>query len=217
MLDQNIMLLLSDAEIVKQKVLTTDVDDKSSVYFANPSDVVDTETIQYNNQESVGTIKHNEIDETIYAGQKYKIPSGQNIGRVIYASLEDQTKGNVTSSDVKPGKTIYVDGKKIIGNMKILNRIIIDSITYVDDRSFYISPLENAFYDSPVVSTCGISDYLRHTGIRDTDIKYGSYLYSISGTFASDANATENDVLDGNVFFTGDGKHVGTLKLDSLF
>lgn len=217
MLDQNIMLLLSDAEIVKQKVLTADVDDKSSVYFATPSDVVDTETIQYDNQESVGNIKQNEINEIIYAGQKYKIPSGQNIGRVIYASLADQTKGNAASIDVKPGKTIYVNGKKITGNMKILNKIIIDSITYVDNHSFYISPLENAFYDSPIVSTCGISDYLYHTGINDIDIRYGSHLFSISGTFALDANATENDVLSGDIFFTGDGKHVGTLKLDSLF
>ena len=62
------------------------------------------------------------VNQTLNAGGSYTIPAGYHNGKgkITAASLSSQTPGTATSSDIMSGKTAWVNGKKVTGN--IVNR-----------------------------------------------------------------------------------------------
>ena len=80
--------------------------------------------INTDNGESEGEVDTNTSPTSkpaaILAGESFTIPAGYTDGGIIYAeSLNKQTTGTAVSSDIKVGKTAWVNGEQVIGTLPV--------------------------------------------------------------------------------------------------
>ncbi|MDD3453712.1 MAG: hypothetical protein PHN42_05540, partial [Bacilli bacterium] len=69
----------------------------------------------------VGTMPNNgALSSNLNAGGSFTIPAGYTTGGTVTAnSLASQTAATATAADIASGKTAYVNGNKITGNMSV--------------------------------------------------------------------------------------------------
>lgn len=114
------------------------------------ADILSGKTAYVNGSKISGSMINNGTVSPIAlnAGGSYTIPKGYHSGsgKVTAATLSSQTTGTATASDILSGKTAYVNGSKIIGNITVRsqsNETLTSSKTYnagYYPNSFTITP-----------------------------------------------------------------------------
>ena len=87
---------------------------------ANASNILSGETAWINGTQVTGTMTDNgAVTRTLQAGTYYDIAEGYHngSGRITAATLASQTSANAIASDIKSGKTAWVNGTQITGTM----------------------------------------------------------------------------------------------------
>lgn len=85
---------------------------------ATASDILLNKTAYVNGVKLTGSMKSNPAGDTeLVCGQVYSIPSGYHTGggRLIVATLAEQTEATALATDIAEGKTAWVNGTEIIG------------------------------------------------------------------------------------------------------
>ena len=126
---------------------------------------------------------------------------------------------NATASNIENGKSAYVDGQKIIGNLQTIepyNNREVTSIyvnetnTLVENTMGYpilMKPNSRLLLDNSIV--------VNATHLTPSVLKEGVTLFGVTGTLheldTSDANATVVDIIEGKTAYVNDIKITGTL------
>lgn len=126
---------------------------------------------------------------------------------------------NATASNIENGKSAYVDGQKIIGNLQTIepyNNREVTSIyvnetnTLVENTMGYpilMKPNSRLLLDNSIV--------VNATHLTSSVLKEGVTLFGVTGTLheldTSDANATAVDIIEGKTAYVNDIKITGTL------
>ena len=126
---------------------------------------------------------------------------------------------NATASNIENGKSAYVDGQKIIGNLQTIepyNNREVTSIyvnetnTLVENTMGYpilMKPNSRLLLDNSIV--------INATHLTSSVLKEGVTLFGVTGTLheldTSDANATAVDIIEGKTAYVNDIKITGTL------
>lgn len=126
---------------------------------------------------------------------------------------------NATASNIENGKSAYVDGQKIIGNLQTIesyNNREVTSIyvnetnTLVENTMGYpilMKPNSRLLLDNSIV--------VNATHLIPSVLKEGVTLFGVTGTLheldTSDANATVVDIIEGKTAYVNDIKITGTL------
>ena len=91
---------------------------------ATAADILDTKTAWVSGVKLTGSMTNNgAITQTINAGATYTIPAGYHNGNGVItgASLDGQTPGSATASDMIEGTTAWVNGTQITGTIPVQN------------------------------------------------------------------------------------------------
>lgn len=99
----------------------------TSAVTALPADVLTNHKfIDSEGDEVDGTMANNgAVHQTLDGGASYTIPEGYHdgTGTVTAKPLSDQTPGNANQADIFSGKTAWVNGQKVTGNMPNNNAV----------------------------------------------------------------------------------------------
>ena len=165
---------------------------------ATAADILYGETAYVDGEKVTGTMPNKgAVTMTLSAGGSYKISQGYHNGngQIKARSLADQTVADATASDIVDGKTAYVNGSKVTGNVYEIESTM---STMRDAES-----AEVVGTDLRVVSKGSSSDYLFRAGSKiEVDLPLSNL-----------GNATAEDVASGKTFTSTAGMLVtGTLN-----
>ena len=122
------------------------------IMTAEDKDVLETKTyIGKNGTKSTGTMEsRGKVEKALNAEESYTIEPGYYSGGKITAnSLRDQTDGDAVAGDILQGKTAYVDGSKVIGNMKDYSEQTVEAKEVSNDGDFALLTIpENGYYNA---------------------------------------------------------------------
>ena len=177
---------------------------------ATATDMLEGATAWVNGVEIVGTIPIiSGQDINLDGGESYTIPAGYYDGTSIItaSAVSDQTPGTATADDVLSGKTAWVNGVKITGNIELTGNAI--SVQVLKGKTFYNTNVHQQ-----------ITGELELTGDATPDkVLRGLKFYSddpftqLEGTLELTGNARTAHVLEGETFYTThyDFKETGTM------
>lgn len=134
--------------------------------------------------------------EDVLAGKTFTSTSGLKVSGT-YVPL-DTSDANATASDMVSGKTAYVNGVKVTGEVK--------ETTYIKSTS-----------ESVAVTKVDGINYTVHKGYVDSDslLRKDGYI-SVLTPYSEFGNATPEDVAEGKVFTSASGYYIsGTAKVGS--
>ena len=168
------------------------------------------------------------IDNNIQAGN---IKKGVTIlGVSGKSSVVDTDNANATANDIIYGKSAYVNGYKIdgqmikhVGDSTYANQLSAPdntdhfNINYTSaNDKIYIGNFKigSGYWDGTASSNAYIDKNLVYTrlGLTADKIKSGVKILGIIGTFTSDANATSNDIVSGKTAYVKGQKVTGTIS-----
>lgn len=164
---------------------------------------------------------------SLNCGGSYNIPAGYHngSGTITANNLASQTSASATAGDILSGKTAYVNGTKVTGN--IVDRAYgeawgedFSSPPTYDPNSYYaIQRIPEGYYHacngwfwSPEarVSQAKVHAAL---GISADKIMSGQKVGGLYGTATEDATATSDDIAEGKTAYVNGRKLVGRASL----
>lgn len=149
----------------------------------------------------------------------------------------DTSDADATPEDILTGKTAYVNGEKIEGNVLGNNDLVIDATTVSDDPEYNRTIVTGEIYQPIFLTLDKYNGNIGHVtlniyndvlaqsiGLTENKIKLGETILGITGTLesegsgidTSDANATASDILLGKTAYVNGEKVTGTLDFPVL-
>ena len=206
---------------------------------ASASDVLSGKTILTSSGLVTGSMANNgSISKTLNAGGSYTIPKGYHdgTGKVTANSLASQTKVDsgktaITASQVLTGYQGWVNGSKISGTMAnngSVSKTLSINGSYTIPAGYHdgtgkvtqsITTKAAATY-TPGTSnqTIASGQYLSgaqtikgDSNLIASNIKTGTSIFGVTGTYTSDATATASQILSGKTAYVNGSKITGTM------
>ena len=112
---------------------------------------------------------------------------------------------NAVASDIISGKTAYVNGNKVTGNIATRTGTISISNPSISGNNLVTPTLPSGYYNNAKIS-------FDRNNLYPESIKAGTNLYGVTGTFTNDATATASDILSGKTAYVRGQKITGTLQ-----
>ena len=140
------------------------------------------------------------VSKSLNAGSSYTIPKGYHdgTGKVIANTLASQTSATATAGNILSGKTAYVNGNKITGT--IASKAAATYTPTTSNQTIasgqYLSGTQTIKGDSNLVAA---------------NIKKGTSIFGVTGTYTSDANATAAQILKDKTAYVNGSKVTGTM------
>lgn len=153
-----------------------------------------------------------------------------------YSGL-DTSDANATSEDIISGKTAYVNGEKVTGQIASYTGSTYGtkfrevgqnaSQGYISlfppkgyfngttARATYYFPNQAGWWNATEEQKRFASELLALLGLTSEKIKVGTVVMTMSGKFTSDADATELDIAEGKTAYVKGQKITGILKKES--
>ena len=188
-------------------------------------------------------IEEGHITKVIVLGDPNLLPENIKLGTTVFGvegtlnpELKfDTSEATATSNDILSGKTAYIaDGTLATGNIRIGGQIyghklrewghnysqsyisIYPTKGYYDGTTHtaavYI-PRRSNWYQATAEEKRFINELFTELEITPDIIKKGTSLYTISGTFTSDADATSGDIVANKTAYVNGEKITGTLEI----
>lgn len=200
----------------------------TSVVTAEPADVLENKIfIDNEGQVQVGTMPNNGsyLLVVTYQNQLKAIPQGYtNNFSYAKAEIENLSADNIaagvevgrvegtftsdasaSSNDILSGKTAYVNGQKLTGNI-----VSIDSINKILSNQNATYNIPRGYHDGTGTVKAVI------TNLTASNIKSGITVGGISGTFTSDATAVSSDIKNSKTAYV-DGKLItGSMPIGNI-
>ncbi len=133
-------------------------------------------------------------------GESYSIPAGYHngAGRVSANSLASQTGATAVAADILSGKTAYVNGSKVTGNIpsKAAATYTPGTTNQEIAAGQYLSGKQTIKGDANLVAG---------------KIKKGVSIFGVSGSFTEDATAVAGDILNGKTAYVNGSKITGNI------
>lgn len=139
-------------------------------------------------------------------------------------TLEEGTAdADAVASDIEIGKTAYVNGQKITGNIEKFKSIagyasILDSdITGIGDATSALLFTTKA-YSKSIIPGGNVHIYVYKSRIASQQeltadkLKVGESVLGITGTFTDDADATASDILSSKTAYVNGNKITGSMR-----
>ena len=112
---------------------------------------------------------------------------------------------NAVASDIISGKTAYVNGNKVTGNIATRTGTISISNPSISGNNLVTPTIPNGYYNNAKIS-------FNRNNLYPESIKAGTNLYGVVGTFTNDATATAGDIASGKTAYVRGQKITGTLQ-----
>ena len=112
---------------------------------------------------------------------------------------------NAVASDIISGKTAYVNGNKVTGNIATRTGTISISNPSISGNNLVTPTIPSGYYNNAKIS-------FNRNNLYPESIKAGTNLYGVVGTFTNDATATASDILSGKTAYVRGQKITGTLQ-----
>ena len=112
---------------------------------------------------------------------------------------------NAVASDIISGKTAYVNGNKVTGNIATRTGTISISNPSISGNNLVTPTIPNGYYNNAKIS-------FNRNNLYPESIKAGTNLYGVVGTFTNDANATASDIVSGKTAYVKGSKITGTAQ-----
>lgn len=145
-------------------------------------------------------------------------------------SITDTSDATATAADIAEGKTAYVEGAKITGTSTkdadtsdataVAGDILSGKTAYVDGAKVtgsITSKSAQTYTPGTTAQTIASGQYLSGTqtiqgssALTSANIKQGTSIFGVTGTFTSDATATAEDIAEGKTAYVNGSKLVGT-------
>lgn len=139
---------------------------------------------------------------TLDAGDSYIIPEGYHngSGKISAKSLAEQTDGTAVAGDILSGKTAYVDGVKVTGNIasKAAQTYIPGTSNQTIAAGQYLSDTQTIAGDADLVAA---------------NIVTGKNIFNVAGTFSKESSQpiAAANVLSGKIGFVNGTKVTGNM------
>lgn len=176
--------------------------------------------IGYDGVESVGKMPNNgTVSVLLTAGDVYSIPKGYHsgLGSISSVSLFNLTIATATKDKVVNGKTVWVNGEEITGELNLgLSEDIPEEISY-SSPSLYVYIKSGAYQNSSNFVNIQNSDLLNELGIDTSFIAQGSSVFGVAGSYTADATVIASVVRKGKTIYANGKKLTGTLEIPTLF
>ena len=111
---------------------------------------------------------------------------------------------NAVASDIISGKTAYVNGNKVTGNIATRTGTISISNPSISGNNLVTPTIPNGYYNNAKIS-------FNRNNLYPESIKAGTNLYGVVGTFTNDATATASDIVRGKTAYVRGSRITGTL------
>ena len=111
---------------------------------------------------------------------------------------------NAVASDIISGKTAYVNGNKVTGNIATRTGTISISNPSISGNNLVTPTIPSGYYNNAKIS-------FDRNNLYPESIKAGTNLYGVVGTFTNDATATAGDIVSGKTAYVGGRKIWGTM------
>ena len=111
---------------------------------------------------------------------------------------------NAVASDIISGKTAYVNGNKVTGNIATRTGTISISNPSISGNNLVTPTIPNGYYNNAKIS-------FDRNNLYPESIKAGTNLYGVVGTFTNDATATASDIVRGKTAYVRGSRITGTL------
>lgn len=139
--------------------------------------------------------------DSIKSGVTIVIRRGdEEITRVTGTFTNDS---NAIASDILLGKTAYVSGQKIVGNIPTKTGTITIDSPSVSDNNLVTPTLLDGYYNNAKLS-------FPKGNLLPANLKTGINLYGVTGTFTNDATAMASDIISGKTAYVNGNKITGT-------
>lgn len=112
---------------------------------------------------------------------------------------------NAVASDIISGKTAYVNGNKVTGNIATRTGTISISNPSISGNNLVTPTIPNGYYNNAKIS-------FNRNNLYPESIKAGTNLYGVTGTFTNDATATAGDIASGKTAYVRGQKITGNLN-----
>ena len=112
---------------------------------------------------------------------------------------------NAVASDIISGKTAYVNGNKVTGNIATRTGTISISNPSISGNNLVTPTIPNGYYNNAKIS-------FNRNNLYPESIKAGTNLYGVVGTFTNDATATAGDIASGKTAYVRGQKITGNLN-----
>ena len=164
---------------------------------ATAAQILTEQTAYVNGKLVTGTMKNNgAITQTLNAGGSYTIPVGYHngSGKVTASTLESQTSGTATASDIASGKTAWVNGSKITGtqgenNLNYITVTFPQSTVWQSSKSVSITSLYSDYKNITIDNIIPV--FSNYPALEElfASAPYFSFSYTASsGTFTVNCN-----------------------------
>ena len=110
---------------------------------------------------------------------------------------------NAVASDIISGKTAYVNGNKVTGNIATRTGTISISNPSISGNNLVTPTIPSGYYNNAKIS-------FNRNNLYPESIKAGTNLYGVVGTFTNDATATAGDIASGKTAYVRGQKITGT-------
>ena len=204
---------------------TLDVQANAQEGNATADDLMSGKTAWVNGEKLYGTIPYlYRIDKTLLPGESYTIPYGLSSGESVITSadLSTQTVGDATANDIAFGKTVWVNGEKIVGTFKT-DEAIREWLAETDVPKDYV--LEGyKFYSTLYPDTVMEGTMTDHSGEETRILNNGELFYIPAGYYdgnvaiqvtdianATVANMESDDLIAGKTAWVNGVKVTGTM------
>lgn len=112
---------------------------------------------------------------------------------------------NAVASDIISGKTAYVNGNKVTGNIATRTGTISISNPSISGNNLVTPTIPNGYYNNAKIS-------FNRNNLYPESIKAGTNLYGVVGTFTNDATATAGDIVSGKTAYVRGSKITGNMQ-----
>ena len=209
---------------------TLDVRSNAQEGNATSSDLLSSKVAWVNGERIVGNIPYlYRVDKTLLPGESYTIPYGFSTGESIItaAELSSQTVGDATAEDIAYGKTVWVNGEKIVGTYRTdeairewLSEATVDREYVLEGNTFY-STLYNTVVEGTMIDHSGEETRVLTNGdIFYIPAGYYNGLTAIEVTGLGNmtvANMKANDLIEGKTAWVNGIKVTGTMpKIENI-
>ena len=209
---------------------TLDVRSNAQEGNATSSDILSSKVAWVNGERIVGNIPYlYRVDKTLLPGESYIIPYGFSSGDSIItaADLSTQTTGDATAEDIAYGKTVWVNGEKIVGTYRTdeairewLSEATADREYVLEGTKFY-STLYNSVVEGAMID---------HSGEESRVLSNGEVFYIPAGYYngltsievvkignVTVANMEADDLIAGKTAWANGVKVTGTMpKIENI-